>query len=58
MDKLARLYVNEVTSLHGIPILIVSDQDPRLSLQQSLGTKLNLSTALHHRMNGQSEITI
>jgi hypothetical protein len=31
MDKLARLYVNEVTRLHGISIFIVSDQDPRFT---------------------------
>ena len=31
MDHLADLYVNEIVRLHGIPILIVSDRDPRFT---------------------------
>jgi hypothetical protein len=31
MDKLARLYINEVVRLHRVPILIFSDQDPRFT---------------------------
>jgi hypothetical protein len=29
IDKLAKLYVNEVIRLHGIPMSIVLDHDPR-----------------------------
>ena len=28
-DRLAELYVSESVRLHGIPLLIVSDRDPR-----------------------------
>ena len=28
LDKLAQLYVEEIVRLHGVPILIVSYQDP------------------------------
>ena len=64
MDKLAKLYVNEVVRLHGVPISIVSDRDPRFtsrfwqSLQEALGTKLHFSTAFHPQTDGQSERTI
>ena len=29
LDKLAKLYVAEIVRLHGVPISIVSDRDPR-----------------------------
>ena len=53
VDKLAKLYVSEVVRLHRVPVSIVSDRDPRFtsrlwpSLQQALGTKMNLSMAFH-----------
>ena len=31
LDKLAQLYVKEIVRLHGVPISIVSDQDPRFT---------------------------
>ncbi|GJV89591.1 putative reverse transcriptase domain-containing protein [Tanacetum coccineum] len=49
---------------HGVPVLIISDQDPRFasrfwrSLQKSLGTNLDMSTAYHPKTDGQSERTI
>ncbi|KAI3776319.1 hypothetical protein L1987_46095 [Smallanthus sonchifolius] len=64
MDKLAQLYVNEIVSLHGVPLSIVSDRDSRFtsrfwkSFQKALGTKLNLCTAYHPQTDGQSERTI
>ena len=45
VDKLAKLYVSEVVRIHGVPVSIVSDRDPRFtsrlcpSLQQALGIK-------------------
>jgi hypothetical protein len=64
MDKLVKLYVNEVIRLHGVPISIVSDRYPRFtsriwpSLQLALETKLNLSTTFYPQTDGQSERTI
>jgi len=64
MDKLAKLYINEVVKLHGVPVSIVSDRDPRFtsrlwpSSQWVLGTKLNLNTAFHPQTDGQSKRTI
>ncbi|GKF14757.1 hypothetical protein Tco_0056219 [Tanacetum coccineum] len=43
MDKLARMYLKEVVTRHGIPLLIICDRDPRFalnfwrSLQNALG---------------------
>jgi hypothetical protein len=53
MDKLARLYVQNVVCLHGVPLTIISDRDfrfmPRFwqSLQKEMGTELKFSTAFH-----------
>jgi len=64
VDKLAKLYVNEVIRLHGVPVSIISDRDPRFTsrlwpcLQQAMETKLNLSMAFHPQTDGQSERTI
>nr|GFA25257.1 putative reverse transcriptase domain, ribonuclease H-like domain, aspartic peptidase domain protein [Tanacetum cinerariifolium] len=64
MDKLARIYLKEVVTRHGIPVSIISDRDPRFasnfwrSLQNSLGTRLDMSTAYHPETDEQSERTI
>ncbi|GKB21783.1 putative reverse transcriptase domain-containing protein [Tanacetum coccineum] len=64
MDKLARMYLKEVVTKHGIPVLIICDRDPRFasnfwkSLQKALGTSLDMSTAYHPQTDGQSERTI
>ncbi|GKD95334.1 putative reverse transcriptase domain-containing protein, partial [Tanacetum coccineum] len=53
MDKLARIYLKEVVTRHGIPLLIICDRDPRFaskfwrSLQNALGTSLDMSAAYH-----------
>ncbi|GJV76045.1 putative reverse transcriptase domain-containing protein [Tanacetum coccineum] len=64
MEKLTRLYLKEIVYWHGVPVSIISDRDPRFasrfwrSLQKSLGTNLDLSTAYHPETDGQSERTI
>ena len=64
MEKLTRTYLKEIVRLHGVPISIISDRDSRFtsrfwqSLQKSLGTRLDMSTAYHPQTDGQSERTI
>ena len=64
LEKLAQLYVDEIVRLHGVPVLIVSDLDPRFtsrfwpSLQIASGTRLHFSTAFHPPTDGLSERTI
>ena len=64
MDRLVELYVSEIVRLHGIPLLIVSDRDPRFTLrfwnelQSAFDTRLNFSTAFHPQTDGQSERVI
>ncbi|GJY61125.1 putative reverse transcriptase domain-containing protein [Tanacetum coccineum] len=48
LDKLARMYLKEVVTRHGIPVSIICDRDPRFasnfwrSLQNALGTNLDM----------------
>ncbi|GJY54485.1 putative reverse transcriptase domain-containing protein [Tanacetum coccineum] len=64
MDKLARIYLKEVVTRHGVPVSIICDRDLRFasnfwrSLQNALGTNLDMSTAYHPQTDGQSERTI
>ncbi|GJT97715.1 putative reverse transcriptase domain-containing protein [Tanacetum coccineum] len=64
MEKLARMYLKEVVTRHGIPVSIICDCDPRFtsnfwrSLQKALGTNLDMSTAYHPQTYRQSERTI
>ncbi|KAA3453458.1 reverse transcriptase [Gossypium australe] len=64
LQKLARLYIAEIVRLHGVPVSIISDRDPRVtsrfwkSLHQALGTRLDFSTAFHPHSDGQSERVI
>ena len=58
MDWLAELYVGEIVWLHGIPLSIVYDCNPRFTsrfwkeLQSALGTQLNFSTVFHPQTDG------
>ncbi|GJW45991.1 putative reverse transcriptase domain-containing protein [Tanacetum coccineum] len=64
MEKLTQLYLKEIVCRHSVPISIISDRDSHFksrfwkSLQKSLGTSLDLSTAYHPQTDGQSERTI
>lgn len=64
LEGLAPAYRNEIVRLHGIPVSIVSDRDPRFTskfwqgFQKAWGTKLNYSTSFHPQTDGQSERTI
>ncbi|GJX95321.1 putative reverse transcriptase domain-containing protein [Tanacetum coccineum] len=64
MEKLTRQYLKEVVSRHGMPVLIISDRDSKFtshfwkSLNEALGTQLDMSIAYHPQTDGQSERTI
>ncbi|GJT64225.1 putative reverse transcriptase domain-containing protein [Tanacetum coccineum] len=64
MEKLARLYIDEIVVGHGVPVSIISDRDGRFTsrfwqtLQKALGTRLDMSTAYHPQTDGQSKHTI
>ncbi|GJT74283.1 putative reverse transcriptase domain-containing protein [Tanacetum coccineum] len=53
MERLARLYLNEIVARHGVPISRFWQ-----SMQEALGTRLGMSTAYHPQTDGQSERTI
>ncbi|GKD30070.1 putative reverse transcriptase domain-containing protein [Tanacetum coccineum] len=64
MEILAIMYLKEVVTRHGMPVLIICNRDPRFvlnfwrSLQKALGTNLDVSTAYHPQTNGKSERNI
>lgn len=64
METLARFYLKEIVSRHGVPISIISDRDSCFmsifwqSMQKALGTQIDMSTAYHSQTDGQSERTI
>ncbi|GKC61340.1 putative reverse transcriptase domain-containing protein [Tanacetum coccineum] len=64
MEKLSRLYIDEIVVRHGVPVSIIFDRDGRFTsqfrqlLQKALGTRLDMSTAYYPQTDGQSERTI
>ncbi|GJS20420.1 putative reverse transcriptase domain-containing protein [Tanacetum coccineum] len=64
MEKLARLYTDEIVARLGMHVSIISDRDARFTsrlwqaFQKALGTRLDMSTTYHPQTDGQSERTI
>ncbi|GJX98284.1 reverse transcriptase domain-containing protein [Tanacetum coccineum] len=64
MEKLSRLYIDDIVARHGVYVSIIFDQDERRTsrfwqtLQKALGTRLDMSTTYHPQIDGQSERTI
>ncbi|GKD82078.1 putative reverse transcriptase domain-containing protein, partial [Tanacetum coccineum] len=63
-EKLTRPYLKEVVSRHGVPFSIIFYRDSKFtshlwkSLNEALGTQLDMSTVYHPQTDGQSERTI
>ena len=61
LEEFCKLYIREIVRLHGVPVLIVSNRDPRFtaqfykSLQRAMGTQLRMSTAFHPQIDGHSK---
>ena len=64
LERFFRLYIREIVRLHGVPVSIVLDRDPRFtthfwkSFQKAMGTRLIMSTTFHPQTNSQSKRTI
>ena len=64
MERLAKLFIDEIVTRHGVPLSIVSDRGSRFtstfwqSFQRELGSQVKLSTTYHPQIDGQSEKTI
>ena len=60
-DGCARVFVDTVFKLHGLPRELVSDRDPRFTAEfwravfRLLGTRLKMSTSDHPESDGQTE---
>ena len=59
MEDYARIYIDEIVSLHGIPLSTISDRGAQFtshfwrSFQKGLGTQVKLGTAFHTQTDGQ-----
>ena len=59
--KLAKIYMTRIVCLHGVPRTIVSDRGTQFTskfwkqLHETLGTRLEFSTAFHPQIDGQTE---
>ena len=64
LERLARLYINEIVRFHGALASIVSDRDRRFvsqfweSVHKAMGTNLKFSITFHPQTDGLSERTI
>ncbi|KAI3786554.1 hypothetical protein L1987_40316 [Smallanthus sonchifolius] len=53
LEKVEKVFINEIVSKHGVPSSIVSDRDTRFTsrfwkrFHESRGTRLNISMAYH-----------
>jgi hypothetical protein len=53
LEMLSKIYVQEIIRLHGVPVSIVSDRDPRFTsrfwgrMQKQYETILKFSTVAH-----------
>ena len=58
LEELCRLYIREIVALHGVPMSIVSNRDPRFmshfwkSFQKAMGTQLTMSIVFHPQTKG------
>ncbi|GKD89331.1 putative reverse transcriptase domain-containing protein [Tanacetum coccineum] len=63
IDRLSRLYLNEIVARHDVAISIISDRDSQFTsrfwqtMHEALGTKLDMSTAYHLQTDGQIEFS-
>nr|GEW51777.1 putative reverse transcriptase domain-containing protein [Tanacetum cinerariifolium] len=61
MEKLARLYIDENVTRHGVPTSIIYDRYGHFTsrfwqtMQKVLGTRLDMSTTYHPQTDGQSQ---
>ncbi|GJV22617.1 putative nucleotidyltransferase, ribonuclease H [Tanacetum coccineum] len=63
-ERLARIYIDEIVTRHGVPVSIISDREGRFTsqcwqtMQNAFGTRLDMSTSYHPQTDGQSDRTI
>ena len=64
LEEFCRSYIQEIFRLHGVPVSIVLDRDPRFTthflegFHRAMETQLMMSTAFHPQTDGQLERTI
>ena len=58
LEKLAQLYVDEIVRLHGVPVSIVLDRDPRFTSRFGPSLQAVLGTCLHFILKRMASLTL
>ncbi|GJY79992.1 putative reverse transcriptase domain-containing protein [Tanacetum coccineum] len=64
IEKIERIYINEIVARHGVPVSIIFDRDSQFTsrfwqtLQKALRTRLDMSMNYHPQNDGQSKCTV
>ena len=58
LNKLAELFIQEIVGLHGVPLSIVSDRDPKFTSHLWESLQIAIGTNIRHSLSSSNKWTI